>query len=185
MVCLCRRCRDDMQSGGSLDRLDRVRDGPGGGGWYIPGGGGSPWPIHKERQPEQRSVGLHSDLIWLKSHCLRTVVFSGYWLDCGFVVVFFAKMPFLFTNRHKLTQPFLAIVFWVNLLAFSAWHYWLPIRKSIWPVQKLSDEVLACYLSWARCKWFAYGPADDTATPSSLASLKFRGRMHDTVFGTS
>jgi len=30
------------------------------------------------------------------------------------------------------------------------------------------------YLSGARCKWFAYGPADATATPSSLASLKPR-----------
>jgi len=27
------------------------------------------------------------------------------------------------------------------------------------------------YLSGARCKWFAYGPADATATPLSLASL--------------
>jgi len=31
-----------------------------------------------------------------------------------------------------------------------------------------------CYLSGARCKWFAYGPADATATPSSLASVKSR-----------
>jgi len=30
------------------------------------------------------------------------------------------------------------------------------------------------YLSAARCKWFAYSPADATATPSSLASLKSR-----------
>ena len=30
------------------------------------------------------------------------------------------------------------------------------------------------YLSGARCKWFAYGPADATATPSSLASVKSR-----------
>jgi len=28
------------------------------------------------------------------------------------------------------------------------------------------------YLSGTRCKWFAYGPADATATPSSLGSLK-------------
>jgi len=28
-----------------------------------------------------------------------------------------------------------------------------------------------CYLSGARCKWFACGPSDATATPSSLASL--------------
>jgi len=30
------------------------------------------------------------------------------------------------------------------------------------------------YLSGARCILFAYGPADATATPSSLASLKSR-----------
>ena len=30
------------------------------------------------------------------------------------------------------------------------------------------------YLSRARCKWFAYGPADATATPSSLAPVKSR-----------
>jgi len=30
------------------------------------------------------------------------------------------------------------------------------------------------YVSGARCKWFAYGPADATATPSSLAPVKFR-----------
>ena len=30
------------------------------------------------------------------------------------------------------------------------------------------------YLCGARCKWFAYGPADATATPSSLAPLKSR-----------
>ena len=35
-----------------------------------------------------------------------------------------------------------------------------------------------CYLSGARCKWFAYGPADVTATPSSLASLKSRFVQH-------
>jgi len=31
-----------------------------------------------------------------------------------------------------------------------------------------------CYLSVVRCKWFAYGPPDATATPLSLASLKSR-----------
>ena len=30
------------------------------------------------------------------------------------------------------------------------------------------------YLSAARCKWFVYGPADATATPSSLAPAKSR-----------
>ena len=74
-----------MQSGGSLERLDRVRDGAGGGGWYIPGGGGSPWPMHKERQPEQRSVGLLSDFILsFQIYYLRMAVISCYQLDCFF-----------------------------------------------------------------------------------------------------
>jgi len=30
------------------------------------------------------------------------------------------------------------------------------------------------YLSGAKCKWFAYGPADATATPTSLAPVKSR-----------
>jgi len=38
--------------------------------------------------------------------------------------------------------------------------------------QKLSHEVLARLLSVVRCTWFTYGPADATATPSPLASLK-------------
>jgi len=39
------------------------------------------------------------------------------------------------------------------------------------------NSVMGCwhgYLSEARCKWFAYGPADAIATPSSLALLKSR-----------
>jgi len=54
------------------------------------------------------------------------------------------------------------------------WQYWLGTRKSIQPVK---DWVMRCwrgYLSGARCKWFAYGPADVTATSSSLTSLKSR-----------
>jgi len=43
-------------------------------------------------------------------------------------------------------------------------------RKGIRPVKKLSGG----YLPGARCKSFAYSPADATATPSSLAPVKFR-----------
>ena len=52
---------------------------------------------------------------------------------------------------------------------------WAVWRAS--DLSKLSAEVLASwrgYLSGARCKWFAYGPADSTATPSSLAPIKSR-----------
>jgi len=51
---------------------------------------------------------------------------------------------------------------------------WLGARKSI---QSAKRWVMRCWcgnLSAVRCKWFAYGPADATATLSSLASLKFR-----------
>ena len=54
------------------------------------------------------------------------------------------------------------------------WHCWLGVRKSI---QAVKNWVMRCwrgYLFWARCKWFAYGPTDATATRSSLASLKSR-----------
>jgi len=47
------------------------------------------------------------------------------------------------------------------------WHCWLGVRI-------VSGGCWHGYLSGARCKWFAYGPADATATPSSLAWLKSR-----------
>ena len=67
-----------MQSSGSMDRLERVREGAGGGGWYIPGGGagGSPWPDHKERPPDQRSVCSTAVLYSSDNHCLASL---GYW----------------------------------------------------------------------------------------------------------
>ena len=41
----------------------------------------------------------------------------------------------------------------------------LPGRKKL---------TVLMWLSGAKCTWFAYGPADATATPSSFASLKSR-----------
>jgi len=42
------------------------------------------------------------------------------------------------------------------------------------PCCKIVVNYVICfgYLSRARCKWFAYGPANATATPSSLAPVK-------------
>ena len=37
------------------------------------------------------------------------------------------------------------------------------------------------YLSGARCKLFAYGPADATATPSSLAAVKSKKKIFTLV----
>jgi len=61
---------------------------------------------------------------------------------------------------------------WLKLSS-AFWNTWLGVRKSIWPVKNWWGAGVVI-LSGARCKWFAYGPADVTGTPSSLASLKSR-----------
>ena len=51
---------------------------------------------------------------------------------------------------------------------------WLGGNKSICPVK---NRVMGCWrgcLSEVRCRWLEYGPADATATPSFLASVKSR-----------
>jgi len=58
--------------------------------------------------------------------------------------------------------------------AFSALTLLVGRQEEHPACNKLSDEVLAGCLSGARYECFAYGPADATATPSSLASLKSR-----------
>ena len=54
------------------------------------------------------------------------------------------------------------------------WQCWLGIWKSSQPVDNWVMRCWHSYRSAARCKWFAYDPADVTATPSSLASRKSR-----------
>jgi len=44
-------------------------------------------------------------------------------------------------------------------------------RKGIWPVKYWVVRWWHGYLFGDRCKWFAYGAADATATQSSLASV--------------
>jgi len=52
------------------------------------------------------------------------------------------------------------------LIVTVLWHCWLGVRKSIWSVKTEWWGVCWCgYLSGARCRWFAYGPADATAIP--------------------
>ena len=54
------------------------------------------------------------------------------------------------------------------------WHCCLGVINSIWLVKNWVMRFWFGYLSGARCKWFACGPADATATQSSLASSKSR-----------
>jgi len=47
-------------------------------------------------------------------------------------------------------------------------------RQEWHPAYKNMVRYRRGYLSEARCKWFAYGPADATTTTSSLAPVKTR-----------
>jgi len=53
------------------------------------------------------------------------------------------------------------------------WHYWLGIQ----PVENWVMRYWHSYLYAARYKSFAYGPANVTATPSSLASFRVLAQM--------
>ena len=52
-----------------------------------------------------------------------------------------------------------------SLLPSVHWYCWLGIRKSIRPVKKWLMGCWCGYLSAARCRLFAYGPADASAFP--------------------
>ena len=51
------------------------------------------------------------------------------------------------------------------------WHCWLGVRKSIRPVKNWVMRSWCGYLSGARCRLFAYGPADATASQNLLRHL--------------
>ena len=71
----------------------------------------------------------------------------------------------------------------VPLIAFSALTLLVERQKGHPACKNWVVRDWHCYLSQARCKWFACGPADATATPSSLASLK--SRLVSNVFSTT
>jgi len=70
----------------------------------------------------------------------------------------YAKCP----SRRNPTQFILALMLLVG------WQEGHPTCKN-WAVRYWRG-----YVSAARCKWFSYGPADATTTPSSLAPVKSR-----------
>jgi len=59
-----------------------------------------------------------------------------------------------------------------TMLPSVLWCCWLGGRKGIRSVNIWVVRYWRGYLSGARYKWFAYGPADATATSSSLALVK-------------
>ena len=84
-----------------------------------------------------------------------------------------------FPLEHRQTETWLSecptLRRWLYNMPSVLWRCWLGGRKSIQPVKKYGVmRGWHGYLSGGRCKWFAYGPADAIATPSSLASAKSR-----------
>ena len=53
------------------------------------------------------------------------------------------------------------------------WHCWLGVRKSIWPAENWVMRCWCGYLSGARYRLFAYGPADATAIPKPHPLLPY------------
>jgi len=99
-------------------------------------------------------------------------------LTSSYVHIFITlkKMPFIMSRTCWFgSQMWVLAVVWLYFWALAILYkkHWVEVwhQEERVAYKKLSDEVLA-WLSGARCKWFAYGPADATATSSSLASLK-------------
>jgi len=62
----------------------------------------------------------------------------------------------------------------LSFFAFSALTLSVGRRKQHPTCKKLSDGYLARLYAWSKVQMTCTGPADATATPSSLASLKSR-----------
>jgi len=80
----------------------------------------------------------------------------------------------MFDSKQVWYIIFLLLLSIVWCCAFGALTLLVGHQKSIRPVKYWVIRWCCGYLSGVRCKWFAYGPADATVTPSSLASLKSR-----------
>jgi len=96
-------------------------------------------------------------------------------------IVFKQRQQLLYSDSAVQDTDFHYIckIFWcssVNTNAFSALTS-LGGRKGIRPVKNWMVRYWHGYLSGARCKWSAYGPADATATPSSLTPVKIQNGL--------
>jgi len=104
--------------------------------------------------------GAHScsgqHLVESQQKRLNTDLFKNNWLKW---LVFYAVIwRFLVSGMSAI--DFISLC--ASELPSVLWHCWLGIRKSIQPV-KMSVRCWCGYLSGARCRLFAYGPADATA----------------------
>jgi len=60
---------------------------------------------------------------------------------------------------------------WPFLIISVLWHCWLDIGKSTWPVEiERVGQLVWFYLSGVKCRLFAYGSADATASQIPIIS---------------
>jgi len=108
--------------------------------------------------------------VWRERHCLLRTTSERVSLTKLFVFIYILSASVLVAvviDANFLLSNFL-------LLPSVLWCCWLGGRKGVWPVKNWVVRYWHGYLSGVRCNWFAYGPADATATPSSLAPVKSR-----------
>ena len=103
------------------------------------------------------------------SYCLKTMHVGTVWLyvigiSCLLDVPFNLSAPMCVLIQKLILSCLLSVLL----------RLWLEARKSIRSLINWMMRFWRCYLSRVKWKWFAYGPADATATPSSHASLKSR-----------
>jgi len=149
------------------------------------------WPFVRDypSEPEPEETLTHSHLSWSSTILYQlspsTMIHSILTVQCTCLTVFLHNLlpspiwsvswsgTLHFILHTFLQSSLLVYTLNFNLSAFSALRCWLGGRKVTWPLKTEHG-----YLSEARCKWFAYGPADATAIPSSLALLNSLMVLH-------
>ena len=105
------------------------------------------------------------------------------WLHCSLLLVYGMGQSIGLYGCHVLHifTFWISFIYWCTIVIFE--HMWDAFSALMLLVGRQKWH-LACknwvvrywrgYLSGARCRWFAYGPADATTNPSSLAAVKSR-----------
>jgi len=117
---------------------------------------------------------LPSSFLLLTFMCLRVSILLWHCMPSSQLLFDVACELFFVRSCGGHVDGVLLIWWYAATLAFSALML-LVGRQEGHPACKNWVVRYWCgYLSGARCKWFAYGPADAPATPSSLAPVKSR-----------
>jgi len=116
----------------------------------------------RDRRRSTKSCGVIAHMSYLRT-CKTNISHS-------------CHQPHTIANCKVSNHPREKIPTWLPsvLMPSVLWHCWLGVGKSIRPVKNWVMGYWHGYLSGVWCKWFAYGPVDAAATPSSLASVKSR-----------